>query len=157
MGEHELKSFLQNCVYNIISALEDIENNDEHLTELRHESFMHISNSKSAGELKQIIDNLLKRYYDIISEGVGYSDAKTINKILDYINVHYNEALTLKILAETFNFNYYYLSSYFVSHCKEGFSEYLNKVRINKACELLRKDVMPISEICGAVGYTDHS
>lgn len=83
--------------------------------------------------------------------------SKTINRLLDYINIHYNEPLTLKTLSQTFNFNYYYLSSYFASHCSEGFSAYLNKVRINKACELLRKGTMPISEICSAVGYTDHS
>jgi two-component system response regulator YesN len=49
------------------------------------------------------------------------------------------------------------LSSYFTSHNKEGFSEYLNKIRVEKAADLLKQDFASISEISGKVGYSDHS
>jgi len=84
-------------------------------------------------------------------------ESLTIRSILDYIAQHYDEPLTLRQLSEQFNFNYYYLSKYFSSHCKEGFNEYLNRIRVEKASEMLLKEKTPISEICGAVGYMDHS
>jgi two-component system response regulator YesN len=40
---------------------------------------------------------------------------------------------------------------------KEGFNDYLNRVRINKACNLLKDTKLPISEIGSQVGYADHS
>ena len=64
-----------------------------------------------------------------------------INKIIEYISNHYYEQLSLKQVADKFHFNYYYLSSYFSSHNTEGFSEYLNKIRIEKAIELLEMKI----------------
>ena len=79
-----------------------------------------------------------------------------INKIIKYINEHFAEQLTLLDVSKIFNFNYYYLSSYFSNHNKEGFNEFLNKIRIEKACDFLRTDI-PISDISSMVGYSDHS
>lgn len=79
-----------------------------------------------------------------------------LNKIIQYIYDHYDEQLTLSYVSKLFNFNYYYLSSYFSSHNEEGFNEFLNKIRIKKACEFLQKDI-PISDISSMVGYSDQS
>ena len=157
MNEFEIKSFVQNAVYNMIMRIEESESKNENLISFKQECFIRISDAKSADKLFEALKFILENCCQMVFAHSISANSKTINKILDYINVHYNEPLTLKTLADTFNFNYYYLSSYFASHCSEGFSAYLNKVRINKACELLRKGIMPISEICGAVGYTDHS
>ena len=70
---------------------------------------------------------------------------------------HCAEALTLNDVAKRFNFNYSYLSSYFSANNREGFSEYLNRARIRRAEELRRKGDIPVSEVCGMVGYGDHS
>ena len=79
-----------------------------------------------------------------------------INKIIHYIQTNYAEPLTLTDVSQKFSFNYYYLSSYFSSHNHEGFNEFLNKIRIEKACEFLKQDI-PISSISSMVGYSDQS
>lgn len=80
-----------------------------------------------------------------------------IKNIIAYMNEHYREPLTLTNVAQHFHFNPSYLSSYFSTHMKEGFSEYLNRVRIEEASKLLVAGTAPISEISGIVGYSDHS
>lgn len=80
-----------------------------------------------------------------------------MQKLLAYIDEHYSEPLRLSSLGEHFHFNPSYLSGYFSAHHSEGFSEYLNKTRITKACELLSSDELSISEISAKVGYADHS
>ncbi|MNZ83630.1 Arabinose operon regulatory protein [compost metagenome] len=77
--------------------------------------------------------------------------------LLDYVKEHYAEPLSLTEVAKHFHFNPSYLSSYFSTHNKEGFSEYLNRIRVEKAAELLAADTMSISAISGMVGYSDHS
>ena len=77
--------------------------------------------------------------------------------LLEYIEQRYAEPLSLTEIAKHFHFNPSYLSSYFASHNKEGFSEYLNKIRVEKAADLLEKDTASISEISSMVGYSDHS
>lgn len=85
------------------------------------------------------------------------SDADPIIvQIRDYINEHYSEKLDLSDIAQEFGFNYHYISSYFNQHISEGFSGYLNTVRIEKSCALLTGTKMSISDISAAVGYSDH-
>lgn len=152
----ELKSLIQNCFYNIISSIDSTEENAAKLKSLKFRSFSVIEDSAYS-------DDLMINYNNICSElnkAVEYYDSSmnshTIDKIIKYINEHYNENLSLTEVSNMFNFNYSYLSSYFGSHNKEGFNEFINKIRINKACEFLKKDIS-ISNICAMVGYTDHS
>jgi two-component system response regulator YesN len=77
--------------------------------------------------------------------------------MLSYISEHSSESLDLTEVAKVFNFNYSYLSSYFNSHIQEGFSEYLNKIRVEKACVLLKQTPLSIAEISESVGYSDQS
>ena len=72
---------------------------------------------------------------------------RVMNKITKHILEHYMEPLDLDSLAKEFNYNYNYLSSYFNSKNKEGFSGYLNKIRIEKSCEILKKEDIPISDV----------
>ena len=60
-------------------------------------------------------------------------------------------------IAEKFNFSYSYLSGYFSQTVKEGFSGYLNRIRIRHAMEYLSGSPLPISQIGEMVGYTEHS
>lgn len=96
-----------------------------------------------------------------IEEALAASRSATGNPsmslILDYIQQHYMEPINLSDVASHFHFNATYLSSLFSAHNDEGFSEYLNRVRIDKAAELLITTDLPISDISLKVGYSDHS
>jgi len=91
------------------------------------------------------------------TSGVPQQSNINMKRLLEYIEDHYDEPLSLTDLAKHFHFNPSYLSSLFTSHNKESFKEYLNKLRTDKASELLRENVAPISEISSLVGYGDHS
>lgn len=80
-----------------------------------------------------------------------------MKKLMQYISKHYAEPLTLTEVAKHFHFNPSYLSSYFSTHNKESFIEYLNRIRIEEATKLLIQGTESISEISGLVGYSDHS
>ena len=102
------------------------------------------------------MNTLLNNFNEIIEKSQNKFNSHMVNKIIQYIHAHYDEQLTLADVSKLFNFNYYYLSSYFSSHNKEGFNEFLNKIRIEKACDFLKQDI-PISDISSMVGYSDHS
>lgn len=89
---------------------------------------------------------ILADFDSIIDTYRNTIDSHITNKISQYIYDHYDEPLALTDVAKKFNFNYSYFSSYFSSHNKEGFNEFLNKIRIEKAIEMLNKDI-PISQI----------
>lgn len=151
--EYKLKNLVKNLLYNFIVSLEAYDIETE---ELRQEYFKKIDAVKYSQDFIDEIDNILFNLKDIISKNVNVEEER-IKEILEYINSNYNKALDLGNISKVFNFNYYYLSFYFNNHCKEGFSEYLNKVRIEKACDLLKENKYYVSEISSMVGYSDHS
>ena len=156
ISKFEVKALIQNCFYNIISTLETLDYNLEKLQSLKYKCFSIIDKDLYAEDLLINYNNLLIDFKKIIYECQNRFNSHRINKIIKYINEHFAEQLTLLDVSKIFNFNYYYLSSYFSNHNKEGFNEFLNKIRIEKACDFLRTDI-PISDISSMVGYSDHS
>ncbi|WP_270526814.1 response regulator transcription factor [Longibaculum muris] len=96
--------------------------------------------------LKSIVDN----YQIELNQDV-------MKQIIQYLYKHYQEPLTLYDLADYFNFNYSYLSSYFNERSDLSFNECLNKIRIQKAAEMLQDKQYNIQEIGQMVGFSDHS
>ena len=80
---------------------------------------------------------------------------KTLESILNYIEQHYNEELTLYKISEKFFIEYSYLSKMFKEQAGKLFSKYLIDLRIRKARELLTVSGKKIYEISEEVGYTD--
>ena len=157
MEEYEIKALAQNALYQLISLLEELHFNQESLENLKRDYFLKISDAKFVEDFRMAIALILQDFEQIVQKYQIESSSRTMKEILDYISENYSEPLTLHDLADRFNFNYYYLSSYFSVHNKEGFSEYLNKERIKKAKELLSRGDVTVSQVYGAVGYSDHS
>lgn len=78
-----------------------------------------------------------------------------IKRVIDYIRVNYSKELSLKCLAYDFNINTNYLGRLFKEELGEYFTDYLNKIRVEKAKELLSKTNKSTREISTIVGYTD--
>jgi two-component system response regulator YesN len=156
LTEFELKTLIQNCFYNVISTLEYLNCDTISANSLKRECFEKIDNAKYAEDLMISYKSILSAFNEIVDKHESNINSHMINKIIQYIYEHYDEQLTLSYVSKLFNFNYYYLSSYFSSHNEEGFNEFLNKIRIKKACEFLKQDI-PISDISNMVGYSDQS
>ncbi|NMF07721.1 response regulator transcription factor [Clostridium beijerinckii] len=156
LTEFELKALIQNSFYNVITSLEYLNFDLDKLNSLKQECFHDIDKTKYSEDLLVAYNSLLNRFKQIIDTYENKINSHMINKIIQYIHDHYDEQLTLTNVSKLFNFNYSYLSAYFSSHNEEGFNEFLNKIKIQKACDFLKQDI-PISDISGMVGYSDQS
>ncbi len=78
-----------------------------------------------------------------------------ITEVKEYITFNYQQNLTLAVLASRFFINPFYLSQLFKEKTGETYLNYVMKIRMNKAKELLEATDQKITEICQAVGYTD--
>ncbi|ETI90933.1 MAG: response regulator [Clostridium butyricum] len=156
LNEFELKSIMQNCTYNAISNLENLNIDQFEINLLKHKFFSQIDQAIYADDLITICKEICDNFNELMTKYESTFNSHMINKIIHYIQTNYAEPLTLTDVSQKFSFNYYYLSSYFSSHNHEGFNEFLNKIRIEKACEFLKQDI-PISSISSMVGYSDQS
>lgn len=152
--EYVTKNLLKNLLYNFLM---EIERYGVDADSLRGEVFRSIDETDHIEKYRQCCSEIFARLMELAEKIESSSeDDVRIAEIREYINTHYNEKLDLTDIAREFSFNYHYISSYFNQHIPEGFSGYLNTVRIEKSCALLRETRMPISDISVSVGYSDH-
>lgn len=81
----------------------------------------------------------------------------TIAMVEQYIKEHYDEILSLDILADKVYLTPHYLSSIFIQEKNIGINKYIKNVRMEKARELLLETNMKINDICEKVGYSNLS
>lgn len=80
-----------------------------------------------------------------------------IKKVIEYMQLNCVEKLTLSSLADILHFSDNYFCSFFKKYTGMTVFEYLNHLRIQKACELLRTSENPISEIAEKCGFESAS
>ena len=149
---YQCKNLFKNLLYNLLMEMEKCGVKSE---ELRRLYFKKTDKTESDKEFLLCCREITEELDAMVSECRHNEDSR-IEEMKEYIKTHYKERLELADLAEEFSFNYHYISSYFNQHMQEGFSGYLNMVRIEKSCQLLKDSSMPISAVSMEVGYSDH-
>ena len=75
-----------------------------------------------------------------------------VTAMLEYINCHYAEKITLANVANAANINYTYASMLFKQYIDSSFTEYLQSVRMKAAKRLLRTTNCYTYEVAHRVG-----
>ena len=76
--------------------------------------------------------------------------------MLDYIEDHFSDDISLKELANIFSINFSYSCVLFKKVTGRTFSEYLTDARMKKAVEFLSDKTLSIAVICFRIGYNDY-
>lgn len=79
----------------------------------------------------------------------------TFHRIVDYLDRHFAEDLSIEDLAATFNISASYFAHLFKEYAQKSVIEYINETRIMHAKNFLEKEEIPISEIALRVGFSD--
>lgn len=153
MDVYRMKNQMKNMIFQFLDLL-SMEN--EKKENCRYEFFRRIDQSRYQADYEQAMEQIMEQLRQLFEQSVLSKDDR-MDKILEYIQQNYQENLKLEDLVAEFNFNYHYLSAYFNQQMKEGFSEYLNRIRIEKACQMLENKDIPIAEISSKVGYSEQS
>lgn len=80
-----------------------------------------------------------------------------VEQIKRYAADHCTEGITLEQTASRFYVSMEYLSKIFKATCGEGFTEYVTRLRMEKAMELITGSDLPLKDIGSAVGYYDQA
>lgn len=89
-------------------------------------------------------DEVAQRKYSVI-----------VNTAVDYIKAHYQEDISLNVVASIVNVSPNHFSTVFKNEMHQTFIEFLTSVRMDKAKELLRSTSMKTAEVGYEVGYND--
>ena len=123
----------------------------------------------SISSLRKGIESLSNSYSEAIaalsarSENItDYRDIqanrmfKMISDIEKYIDAHYmNNNLSNTVIADEFNITGQYLSVLFKKHKGENLQNYIARVRVDYAKELLKSDKYTVFQVANMVGYSN--
>ena len=76
-------------------------------------------------------------------------------ELLMYIRSHCHEKMEMQEIAEKCHYHPAYFSRSFRAYTGTSFTEYLKKVRIERAAHLLANTGLQVQDVCYEVGYTD--
>ncbi|MBU3199937.1 response regulator [Clostridium estertheticum] len=106
---------------------------------------------------RQLKEISIKSSEQITMNGYAKSSShNAVQQVVNHIKEHYNMKITLNDMAEKVYLNSSYLSVQFKKEMGINFIDYIKKVRIEKAKELLKRIDLKSYEVCEAVGYKDY-
>lgn len=105
----------------------------------------------TASEINECIRNLT----DLFMSQIVSSDI-AVARIQNYVYENYCEDITLKHLAEKFNFDYGGLSRRFQRITGMSFPNFLNEIRLNEAMRIIKITDHKISTVAEMVGYNNY-
>lgn len=79
------------------------------------------------------------------------------DRIIDYMQQHLDQNITLDLLSQTMNYSTAYLSRLIKKNTGQSFSDLLQDMRLKKSQELLQQTDDRISDIAAKTGYNDVS
>lgn len=87
--------------------------------------------------------------------GIQQNKSRSFSDVVSYIEIHYNEELTLQEIADTFLISREYISRKFKQEYAISFTEYVTSFRLNKAKALLLNRNLKLNKIAEMVGIPD--
>lgn len=117
--------------------------------------FKEIIECKEIDKISGFLKDLSRNCSYEIEKNVTKRNVKILILTSNYIKENYNKNITLKYLAQHIGISNVYLSKIFKPYFGQSFNDYLTKIRIQKAKELLKNPFSTINEISSKVGYTD--
>ncbi len=78
-----------------------------------------------------------------------------IAEVVEYIEQHYNEKITLQEMAKRIYLSPSRFSHLFLSECGQSFTDFLMNTRLGVAIDLLKYSGWSITEIAGLCGFSD--
>lgn len=157
---YEARSLNSCKSYDIIkeikSTIRKIFSNYKDIKEIKdiNDSLRLVSSNNSHDANFKLVSDAYLNMCDLILEQKGNSNLVLINNIKRYLESNYNDQdLGLYKVASEFNLCEGYVSHFFKEQTDINFTDYLEKIRLDNAKELLKNPALSITEIAETVGY----
>jgi len=141
----------------MLSRTEANSENNEELLDANNRYLKRIEDSETAEDVAKnmnlILDGLAGKFFSF--QGVRHASA--LRKAERFIWGNYTRKISLKEVATVSGLSAPYFSTIFKDEMGENFSNYLNRLRVEKASLMLRETESSVSGISAACGFEDQS
>ncbi len=120
-----------------------------------HQVLQQINQSNNELELRTVFYNLILELTDLIVAGVFPEKNPEIKAAVTFMEKNYTEDLTLGEIAAAVTLSPSYLSKLFKEYRNQTVMDFLERIRIEAALNLIKETNLSIKEITFRVGYRD--
>lgn len=96
---------------------------------------------------------LLLPYSEQIPSSRTPTSSDKLKQVLDYIELHYSESISVRDLAALCYFSEYHFMRFFKKHMNMTCVQYINNLRLEKSVELLKQGNTSILDVSLSVGF----
>ncbi len=153
----EYKMYLQVLNNYCHLALMDTSIHPFHILKQSYSMRAKIETMTSLTKLEYIPGEICHKYCLLVKNYAHPEYSKLTKDIIAYIQLHLEEELTLRLLAEHFHRNSSVLSNSFSKETGQTLTNFIHQTRIQEAIRLINTTDLPLSEIALSVGYQDFS
>lgn len=107
------------------------------------------------GELRQQLQDYYRQMLPDVYHMASRKNTAEIVRVRQYIQEHYQEEISLKVLAEMACVSPHYFSAYFKAETGQNYKAYLTGVRMEQALHLVLDTDLKTYEIAEKVGYNN--
>lgn len=149
-----VKIFFSNLMGDIFSSYGLFLDNKERF---ESHNFYHyqIEHSEQLEQIIQLLIEFIIRVIDELQNARHNNSKLMINRALNFIGYHFEEKISLEDVSRELNVSKHYLCNIFKKETGENMSLYINKLRIEKAKQILLESDDKIKEIFEKVGYSN--
>ncbi len=147
-----LKNISLKIFFLLMDAISDLDLNSADIHMSIDLVYDKVSSSTSGDTLYDWIKKLVADFFSL-KKNREIVDNPMFQRIITYVSRHYAEDISLKTLSYEFNINTAYLGRVFKDAAGETFSNYLNRIRVEKAKYMLNQSNSTVQEISTKIGY----
>ena len=148
-----------NVEFVMVSAYNDFENVR---TFFKQTGFDYILKPIDQEELQPVLERLSEKLsrikpqsfdedsYDPITENPVF------NNLVQYVNGHFGEKITLDSLSKEFNYSRNYICRLFQKNTNKSLNLYLTEVRMEHAADLLKDKTILVKDVAALCGYPNY-
>lgn len=116
-----------------------------------------IEKASSMSQLESTVTQMVAYYCDLVKNYSTSGYSPNISKAINYINLNFNNPISLTKIANSINLNPSHLSRQFKKEVNITITDFINKKRVEAAKFLLEQNEHSITEISMLVGFESHN
>jgi len=143
------------CIHTVTKLIDEITGHDLMEWNQLYGKCMNPLPALQAEGLRTWLEDCVGLLYEYMT---GQSDTKedtSIEKVMEYLRLHYSEDITLNTVAEAVFLNPVYISRLIKEQTGRNYTELVMEMRVEQAVELLEHSDMYVYEIAEKVGYNN--
>lgn len=146
--------YIQRLAIKIFTTLTDEGIPLDNLEDFDFNIILKTSSFENINELKQWLYKFCRKAINYHENSMSVENIHYV-RILEYIENNYTKDIDLTSIADAIDLSYSYIRHIFKENCGKSIIGYINTLRINKACELLRTTSISINKVALQVGYNN--